>query len=133
MEQMTGTPQNSPMSEMLRVSMAKIKEMVDVNTIVGEPITVDGMTLIPVSRVSFGFGSGGSDLPLKSPAGFGGGTGAGVRIEPMGFLVVQDGSVRMVNIMPPPNNTFDRLLDMIPTFMDKAEQFKEKREAAKAE
>lgn len=117
---------------MLRVSISKIKEMIDSNTVVGEPISVDGITLIPVSRVSFGFGSGGSDLPTKNTSGFGGGTGAGIRIEPMGFLVVQDGSVRMINILPPPNNTFDRLLDMIPTLMDKAEQAKEKRAAEKA-
>lgn len=111
--------------------MTKIKEMVDVNTIVGEPITVDGMTLVPVSRVSFGFGSAGSDIAVKSRPGFGGGSGAGIRIEPMGFLIVKDGTVRMLNIMPPPSNTFDRLLDMIPTFMDKSEEFREKRAAEK--
>lgn len=115
----------------MQVSMSKIKEMVDVNTVVGEPITVDGITLVPVSRVSFGFGTGGSDMPFKSRSGFGGGSGAGVRIEPMGFLVIKDGSVRMMNIMPPPANTLDRLLDMIPTFMDKSEQIKEKRAQSK--
>ncbi|MEG2213998.1 MAG: GerW family sporulation protein [Oscillospiraceae bacterium] len=121
------------MAEMMQVSMAKIKEMVDVNTIVGEPITTqDGITLIPVSRVSFGFGTGGSDLPIKARPGFGGGSGAGIRIEPMGFLIIKDGNVRMMNILPPPSNTFDRLLDMIPSLMDKAEEFKEKRAAEKA-
>ncbi|HBD87084.1 MAG TPA: sporulation protein YtfJ, partial [Clostridiales bacterium] len=83
--------QLNPMSEMMRVSMTKIKEMIDVNTVVGEPITTpEGITLIPVSRVSFGFGSGGSDLPIKSRAGFGGGTGAGIRIDPIGFLIIKD-------------------------------------------
>lgn len=115
----------------MQVSMDKIKQMVDVNTVVGEPITQDGMTLIPVSRVSFGFASGGSDLPMKSRPGFGGGSGAGVRVEPVGFLVIKDGSVRMINILPPPNNTLDRLLDMIPTLMDKAEAIKEKKAAEK--
>lgn len=120
------------MTEMISASLTKIKEMVDVNTVVGDPITLDGMTLIPVSRVSFGFGSGGSDLPIKARPGFGGGSGAGIRVEPVGFLVVKDGSVRMVNILPPPNNTFDRILDMIPTLMDRAEAIKEKKAGAKA-
>ncbi len=108
--------------------------MIDVNTVVGEPITTpEGITLIPVSRVSFGFGSGGSDLPIKSRAGFGGGTGAGIRIDPIGFLIIKDGSVRMLNIMPPPNTTLDRVLDMLPTLMDKAESINEKRKAGKEE
>ena len=120
------------MSEMMRVSMSKIKEMVDVNTVVGEPITTpDGITLIPISKVSFGFGSGGSDLPIKSRAGFGGGSGAGIRIEPIGFLIIKDGSVRMLNIMPPPNTTLDRFLDMLPAILDRAEVMNEKRKAAK--
>ena len=124
--------QQSPMSEMMRVSMSKIKEMVDVNTVVGEPITTpDGITLIPISKVSFGFGSGGSDLPIKSRAGFGGGSGAGIRIEPIGFLIIKDGSVRMLNIMPPPNTTLDRFLDMLPAILDRAEVMNEKRKAAK--
>ena len=122
----------SPMSELMRVSMTKIKEMVDVNTVVGEPITTpDGITLIPVSKISVGFGSGGSDLPTKNRATFGGGSGAGIRIEPIGFLIVKDGNVRMLNILPPPNNTLDRVLDMLPTLLDKAETFNEKRKAAK--
>lgn len=124
--------QQSPMAEMMSVSMTKIKEMVDVNTVVGEPVTTpDGITLIPVSKVSFGFGSAGSDLPAKSRAGFGGGSGAGIRIEPIGFLVIKDGSVRMLNILPPPNNTLDRVLDMLPTLLDKAEAMNEKRKAEK--
>jgi sporulation protein YtfJ len=124
--------QQSPMGEMISTSLAKIKEMVDVNTVVGDPITVDGMTLIPVSRVSFGFGTGGSDLPIKARAGFGGGSGAGIRVEPVGFLVVSGDSVRMVNILPPPANTMDRLLDMVPMLMDKAEALKAKKEQAKS-
>lgn len=117
----------TPMAEFLQASMSKIKEMVDVNTVVGEPITTpDGVTLVPVSRVSFGFGHGGSDL-VKQRSGFAGGSGAGIRIEPIGFLIVKEGSVRMLNILPPANTTLDRVIDMVPLILDKAEQFLDKR------
>ena len=107
------------MAEFLQTSMAKIKEMVDVNTIVGDPVTTpDGVTLVPVSRVSFGFGGGGGDL---------------VRIEPIGFLVIRNGIVNMLNIQPPAANTFDRIVDLIPQLMDKAEQLRDKKADAAAE
>lgn len=122
MEQM-----QTPMSEFLQASMSKIKELVDVNTVVGEPITTpDGVTLIPVSRVSLGFGHGGSDL-VKQRSGFAGGNGAGVRIEPIGFLIVKEGSVRMLNILPPASTTIDRAIDMVPLVIDRVEQFLDKR------
>ncbi len=102
--------------------------MVDVNTVVGEPITSpDGITLIPVSRVSFGFASGGSEFPTREKTGYGGGNGAGVKIDPIGFLIVKDGTVRMLNIAPPPANTADRVLEMLPDLIDRAEAFIEKR------
>lgn len=110
------------MAELLQVSMAKIKDMVDVSTIIGDPIsTPDGLTLIPVSRVSFGFGSGGSDI-VKNRSGFAGGSGAGVKIDPIGFLIIKDGLVRMLNIQPPANTTIDRIVDLIPQLLDKAEE-----------
>ena len=100
----------------------------DVNTVVGDPIvSPDGVMLIPVSRVSFGFASGGSDFPVKEKTGFGGGNGAGVKIDPIGFLVVKEGNVRMMTISPPPNTTVDRLLDMAPDILDKIEDFINKR------
>lgn len=120
--------QKDPMSEFMQVSLTKIKEMVDVNTIVGDPVEgPDGITLIPVSRVTFGFGSGGSDIVKSGRGGVAAGSGAGVRIEPIGFLIIKDGSVRMLNIQPPASNTFDRIVDLIPQLMDKAEEFKTKR------
>lgn len=119
--------QSSPMVELLQVSMAKIKDMVDVSTIIGDPISApDGLTLIPVSRVSFGFGSGGSDI-VKNRSGFAGGSGAGVKIEPIGFLIIKDGLVRMMNIQPPASNTVDRIVDLIPQLLDKAEEAKNKK------
>ncbi|HIS15985.1 MAG TPA: GerW family sporulation protein [Candidatus Scatomorpha merdavium] len=117
----------TPMAEFLQTSMSKIKEMVDVNTIVGEPVTTpDGVTLVPVSRVTFGFGGGGGDL-VKQRSGFTGGSAAAVKIEPIGFLVIRNGVVNMLNIQPPASNTFDRIVDLIPQLMDKAEQLRDKK------
>lgn len=90
------------------------------NTIVGDPITTpDGITLIPVSKVTFGFTSGGADFPIKESAGFGGGGGAGVKIEPIGFLTIANGTVKMLNIEPPASSTLDRVVDMAPDLIDK--------------
>ncbi|MEA4894783.1 MAG: GerW family sporulation protein [Oscillospiraceae bacterium] len=116
-----------PIGDLTEVTLSKIKEMVDVNTIVGEPIiTPDGTTLIPVSKVTFGFGSGGSDIPYKERGGFGGGNGAGVKIEPVGFLTICDGVVKMLNITAPADTTVDRLVELIPEIIDKVQQMIDK-------
>ena len=118
--------------DMMEKTMSKIKEMVDVNTIVGTPITTpDGITLIPVSKVSFGFAGGGPDVPVKEKSGFGGGNGAGIKIEPVGFLTIKDGSARMINIAPPADTTLDRVIELIPDVLDKIEEFIDKRKAEK--
>lgn len=110
------------------VTMSKIREMVDVNTIVGAPIeTPDGVTIIPVSKVSYAFASGGSDFPVKDKTGFGGGNGAGVKIDPIGFLVLKDGNVRMINITPPAVNTVDRVIEKTPEIIDMIEDLLQKR------
>lgn len=120
--------ENSNISNLMDVTMQKIHEMVDVNTVVGTPInTPDGITIIPVSRISYAFASGGSDFRVKDKPGFGGGNGAGVKIEPIGFLVVRDGSVRMVNITPPASNTIDRVIEKAPELMDTVERFLKQR------
>ncbi len=121
---------NSRIGELMEVTMTKIKEMVDVNTIVGEPITTpDGIIIIPVSRVSFGFASGASDFPAKDKVAFGGGNGAGVKIEPISFLVIKEGNVRMLNIAPPPGTTLDRVVEMLPAVVDWVQEFIDKRKA----
>ena len=123
-----------PIGEMMETTMSKIKEMVDVNTIVGTPITTpDGITLIPVSKVSVGFGSAGSDFPVKEKSGFGGGNGAGIKIEPVGFLTIKEGNVRMINIAPPADTTIDRVIELVPDVIDRVEAFIEKRKADKQE
>lgn len=96
------TKKEKPVSELMGITMEKVKEMVDINSIVGEPIKIDDkITIIPISKVSFGFASGGSDLPNKlSRDLFGGGGGAGVSIKPEGFLVINDGDVQMIQAVP---------------------------------
>ena len=92
-----------PIGELMETTMGKLRDMVDVNTIIGQPITtMDGITLIPISKVSFGFAAGGSDFnPKKDKENqgnpFGGGSGAGVKIEPVSFVVIHDGIVRVLS------------------------------------
>ena len=126
---------NHPLSEMMLSSMGKIRDMVDVNTVIGDPITTpDGVTIIPVSKVSYAFASGGSDFSVKDGKnGFGGGNGAGVKIEPIGFLIVKDGSVRMVNITPPAASTLDRVIEKAPELMDSVQDFLAKRSGSAAQ
>ena len=116
--------ENHPLGNIMEVTMSKIREMVDVDTVVGNPITTpDGITLIPISTVNFGFASGGSEFPIKENTGFGGGNGAGVKITPIGFLVIREGNVRMLNISPPAGTTVDRLVELIPDVMDRIQTF----------
>ena len=118
----------SPLNDMMRNAMEKVREMVDTNTIVGQPITTpDGVTLIPISKISFGFGGGGGDYGKN--ANFGGGAGAGVKIDPVAFLVIKDGTTRVLPVAVPPASTVDRIVDMVPDVMDKVEKFFDKKEA----
>lgn len=92
---------NNSLTELMEASMSKIRDMVDSNTIIGEPIqTPDGVTLIPVSRLSFGFGCGGGDYGKQAPK-FGGASTAGVKVEPVAFLVVKDGVTRVMPVALP--------------------------------
>ena len=120
----------SPLNDLMRSTMDKVREMVDTNTIVGAPIqTVDGVTLIPISKVSFGFGGGGGDYGKVQPKDFGGGAGAGVKIDPVAFLVIKDGITRVLPVAAPPVTTVDRIVEMAPDLMDKVEKYFDKRGA----
>ncbi len=116
-----------PINSLMDTTMRKIKEMIDVNTIIGDPITTpDGTTIIPVSKVSYGFASGGSDLPTKKENKdcFGGGSGAGVTITPVAFLSVCKGNVKLIPIEKY-DGAVDRIVGMIPEVFDKvADYFK---------
>ena len=114
-------------SEIMDVTMTKIRQLVDTNTMVGEPIvTPDGITAIPISRVSFGFGTGGSSDMGKNK-GYVGGNGAGVKVEPVAFLIIKGGVCHMMNIAPSPTGTAERLVSMIPELLDKVDAFVDKR------
>ena len=110
-----------PIGSLMDTTMEKIKEMIDVNTIIGEPITSpDGTLIIPVSKVSYGFAAGGSDLPTKKENKdcVGGGSGAGVTIQPVAFLTVYQGDVRLVSV-DREEGTADKLVNMIPDVLKK--------------
>ena len=113
--------------------------MVDVNSVIGTPITTpDGVTIIPVSKVSVGFGGGGSDFTTKSSRPgednpFGGGAGGGVKVTPICFLIVKDGAVRMMPVAEPASTTADRIVEMVPDTLDKISAFIDSRTEKKAE
>jgi len=111
-----------PIQGLMNVTMEKIRQMVDSNTIIGKPITTtDGTMILPVSKVSFGFASGGTDFDGKNSANkdlFGGGSGAGVNIQPVAFLIIKDGCVRTVQLSDT-SNSIDRALTMLPELVDK--------------
>jgi len=117
--------QNVP--NMLQSTIERIREMVDVNSVIGDPITTpDGVTIIPVSKVSVGFGGGGSDFVSRNanndnPSG--GGAGGGVKIDPIAFLIVSGGTVRMLPVPVPANTTPDRIVELIPDTLDKISAF----------
>ena len=128
--------QNLP--NMLDKTIEKIREMVNANTVLGDPITTpDGVTIIPVSKVTIGFAGGGSDFVSKNLNNqenpFGGGAGAGVKVAPIAFLVVKEGNVRMLPIAAPANTTTDRLVEMIPDTLDKVVSFIDSKMEKKAE
>ena len=113
--------EKTPVSDLLGISIEKIKEMADVNAIIGEPIKLaDGTTIIPVSKVSYGFASGGSDLPSKYDKDlFGGGTGAGVSVSPIAFIVISNGDAKVLTIDPPNTGVAEKALAMAPDVIEK--------------
>ena len=124
-----------PIGNLMNTTMEKIKEMIDVNTIIGDPITSpDGTLIIPVSKVSYGFASGGSDLPTKKENKdcFGGGSGAGVTIQPVAFLTVYQGDVRLVSV-DREEGTADKLVNMIPDVLKKVKGVFKKDKRASAD
>ena len=126
-----------PIKGLMETAMKSIKDMVDVNTIVGNPVeTPDGTVIIPISKVSFGFGSGGSEFGPKSQiapdsnSNFGGGAGGGASIEPIAFLVVGQGQIKLmpVDITPSP---YDGIIEKVPSLIDKVTDYISKKREKK--
>ena len=119
---------NQAVGDLMEGAMDKIRAMVDPNAVVGTPITtLDGTTLIPVSRLSFGFASGGSDKTASAAKpGVWGGSGAAVKVEPVGFLVSREGGARVLAIQPPAFSAGERLVDMAPDILEKLEGYIDK-------
>ena len=109
-----------PVSEFTDSALNGLRSLVDVNTVIGDPITApDGTVIIPVSKVTFGYASGGSDWPTSRPDVFGGGTGGGVTISPVAFLVLRGGDVEVLSMPQPADNTADRIVNAVPGIIDK--------------
>ncbi len=125
-----------PIDNMMTTTLQKIKEMLDVDVIVGKPIqTPDGLMLIPISKLSLGFASGGSEFGktprIEGKNNFGGGAGAGVKVEPVAFLIVRGENVRLLPVGMPPAGPIDRAVDMVPDVVDKVTAFFDQRKRDK--
>ena len=114
----------------LRTTIEKVRDLVDVSTIIGDPINLpDGLTIIPVSKVTYGFASGGSDFPSKNNVElFGGAGGAGITINPVAFLVVKDGDVTIKHIVSN-DNAVERAVSLVPEMFDKVTNLSKKKKA----
>ena len=121
---------NNPIGELMQNTMENVRGILKVDTVVGDPIyTPDGITLVPISKISVGFGGGGVEFGSKKEGErrpYGGGNATGVKVEPIGFLIIKDGVVRMINVPPPASTTVDRVIDLVPQVMDRVDAFIEK-------
>ena len=116
------------LSNMIENTLSKVKDMISVNDVVGTPITTpEGVTIIPISKVSVGFGGGGSDFVSKNANKqenpFGGGVGGGVNVTPVAFIIIKGDSVRMLPVAAPANTTADRVVELVPDVLDKISNF----------
>jgi sporulation protein YtfJ len=115
--------------DLVRTSLDKVKELSDADTIIGDPIKLDGVTIIPVSKVSYGFAAGGSDLPSKTSSElFGGGTGGGVTIQPIAFIVVANGDVKLLQINQDKSSA-GAIVNLVPELFDKVQGLFSKKKA----
>lgn len=123
-----------PLPDMLGSSVAKIKEMIDANTVIGDPIqTPEGVTIIPVSKIKVGYAGGGSDFapkgyPANKTNAFGGGSGAAVTVTPVAFLIIKGENVRMLPVAEPATGSIERLVEMLPELIDQISPLLKKKE-----
>ena len=117
--------ENHPLGNLMETTMKRIREMIDVNIIVGDPIqTPDGVTLIPASKVTYAFTAGGAEYSSKNkqqgdPSSFGGGSGAGVTITPIAFVVVRGDETKLISLTQPETSSVDRLIESAPGIVEK--------------
>jgi len=117
-----------PIEGMMEKTIEKIKQMADSNTVIGTPITCGDTVIIPISKITYGFASGGSDLPTKTQKElFGGGAGAGVTIDPVAFITVTNGETKLLQI-DPLHSSADRIISMIPDLLDKVNNLTKKKD-----
>lgn len=126
--------ENTKIEGLVKTAMEKVHDLLDSETVVGNPIvTADGTTIIPVSKVSVGFASGGSDLPTKAAKEtFGGGSGGGVTITPLAFIAIYQGEVKLLQLTAnaPKENA---IIDMVPSVIDKITDFLDKKKGEKSD
>ncbi|MBR3874311.1 MAG: GerW family sporulation protein [Clostridia bacterium] len=130
-----------PIDNMMQTTMENIRGMVDVNTVVGSPVAgAKGTTIIPISKVSFGFIAGGGEYTMEDSRNrsvatdvlpFAGGTGAGVSVQPVGFLVVGDGSVKMLPAQT--SGAMERVVELLPQLLEDLSQNGETKKTVKTE
>ena len=113
--------------------MEKIRTMVDANTIIGTPIQTGDVTLIPVSRLSFGIASGGSDFTTKNQKPEADNSFGSAKLEPVAFLIIRGESVKLLPVAPPPATTVDRVIEAVPEVVDKVTEFWEKQQEKKGQ
>jgi len=122
---------NNPINDVLGISLDRLKTLIDSNTVIGERILIDGVTILPISKVSFGYAAGGSELPTGKPSTpFGGGSGGGVTLTPIGFLTVSKGEVRLLQLQTA-NNTADRIVNSVPDLLDRIAAMAKKKDTDK--
>lgn len=118
--------EENKINALMDMTVSKIRQLVDADTIIGKPIsTPDGITVIPVSRMSFGIGTGGTTG--SKGISFTGGNGAGVKVEPVGFFVIKDGTCRMISVNSSPLSTIDRVVEMMPDVLDRIDNIVNKK------
>ena len=128
---------NNPVSDLMGATIEHLKAVADANAVIGTPIQAEGVTLIPVSRLSVGVASGGTEFSTKKQAAgessYGGGGGASAKLEPVAFLILRGGSVKLLPVAPPPATTVDRVIEAVPEVVDKVTDFIEKQQEKKAQ
>lgn len=127
----------NPLNDLMKTTMDHLRGVTDANTIIGAPIQADGVTLIPVSKLSVGVAGGGTEFSTKhqtaGQANFGGGSGASAKLEPVAFLVIQNGGVKLLPVTPAPSGAIGKVVDTVPEVVDKVTGFIERQQEKKAQ